>query len=126
MNANAKSISNPEVKLPTLDDVEAGRISLDDYEIAHGEDIPEWTEESFEAARRFAIEHPEIIEFMRRARGERGPQVAPVKQRVGLRLDAEVVTHFRASGRGWQGRINDILKQHLQKQQLSDAEGHKK
>jgi uncharacterized protein (DUF4415 family) len=126
MTANAKLISNPEVKLPTLDDVEAGRISLDDYEIAHGEDIPEWTEESFKAARRFAIEHPEIIEFMRRARGERGPQVAPVKQRVGLRLDADVLARFRGTGRGWQGRINDILKQHLQNQQSTDAEGHKK
>ena len=121
MTANAKSISKPEVKLPTMDDLTAGRISLDDYEIAHGEDIPEWTEESFKAARRFAIEHPEILEFMRRARGERGPQIAPVKQRVGLRLDADILSHFRASGPGWQARINDVLKQHL-----NDAEGHKK
>ncbi len=64
---------------------------------------------------------PELAEAMRRARGERGPQIAPVKQRVGLRLDADVLARFRASGRGWQARINDILKQHL-----NDAEGHKK
>jgi uncharacterized protein (DUF4415 family) len=121
-----KPISNPEVKLPTWDDVDAGRVSLDEYEIAHGEDIPEWTEEDFKNARPFAEMFPELTEAMRRARGERGPQTAPVKQRVGLRLDADVLARFRGTGRGWQGRINDILKQHLQNQQSNDAEGHKK
>lgn len=120
MTANAKSILKTEVKLPTWDDVDAGRVSLDDYEIAHGEDIPEWTEEDFKNARPLS-DFPELAEAMRRARGERGPQIAPVKQRVGLRLDADILSHFRASGRGWQARINDILKQHL-----NDAEGHKK
>jgi uncharacterized protein (DUF4415 family) len=113
-----KPISNPEVKLPTWDDVDAGRVSLDEYEIAHGEDIPEWTEEDFKNARPFAEMFPELAEAMRRARGERGPQTAPVKQRVGLRLDADVLARFRG--------INDILKQHLQNQQSNDAEGHKK
>ncbi|MEQ1561014.1 MAG: BrnA antitoxin family protein [Methyloglobulus sp.] len=30
-----------------------------------------------------------------------------------LRLDAEVVAHFKAGGKGWQTRINDALKQCL-------------
>jgi uncharacterized protein (DUF4415 family) len=115
----------PEVKLPTMDDLMAGRVSLDDYEIAHGEDIPEWTDEDFKRARPLS-DFPELAEAMRRARGERGPQLAPAKQRVGLRFDADVLARFRESGRGWQARINDILKQHLQNQQSNDAEGHKK
>jgi uncharacterized protein (DUF4415 family) len=125
MTANAKSISKTEVKLPTMDDLMAGRVSLDDYEIAHGEDIPEWTDEDFARARPLS-DFPELAEAMRRARGERGPQIAPVKQRVGLRLDADVLARFRGTGRGWQARINDILKQHLQNQQSNNAEGHKK
>lgn len=40
----------------------------------------------------------------------RGPQVAPVKQQVTLRLDPDVLAKFRATGRGWQGRINAVLK----------------
>lgn len=44
---------------------------------------------------------------MRRARG---PQKAPTKVSVTLRLDSEIVERFRASGKGWQSRINDILK----------------
>jgi uncharacterized protein (DUF4415 family) len=31
---------------------------------------------------------------------------------ITLRLDPEVVAHFRASGRGWQSCINAVLKRH--------------
>ena len=34
-----------------------------------------------------------------------------VKSPVTLRLDADVATYFRSSGRGWQTRINEILRQ---------------
>ena len=40
----------------------------------------------------------------------RGPQLAPVKQQVTLRLDPDVLAKFRATGRGWQARINVVLK----------------
>jgi uncharacterized protein (DUF4415 family) len=32
------------------------------------------------------------------------------KQPVSLRLDADVIAHFRRSGRGWQSRINSVLR----------------
>ena len=32
------------------------------------------------------------------------------KEQVTLRLDAEVLETFRATGSGWQTRINDVLK----------------
>jgi uncharacterized protein (DUF4415 family) len=32
------------------------------------------------------------------------------KKAVSLRLDADVVAHFRHSGPGWQSRINDELR----------------
>jgi uncharacterized protein (DUF4415 family) len=126
MTANVKSMKQKFAPLPTLQDVSDGKISLDDYEIAHGEDIPELTTEEMKRARPFAEMFPELAEAMRRAQGQRGPQIAPVKQRVGLRLDADVLARFRETGRGWQARINDILKQHLQNQQSNNAEGHKK
>lgn len=40
----------------------------------------------------------------------RGPQKAPKKIPLSLRLSPEVVKHFRAKGRGWQTRIDDALK----------------
>lgn len=46
----------------------------------------------------------------KRRPGERGPQKTPTKQQVTLRLDRDVVERFRATGAGWQGRINEALK----------------
>jgi uncharacterized protein (DUF4415 family) len=40
----------------------------------------------------------------------RGAQKAPKKIPLSLRLSPEVVKHFRATGRGWQTRIDDALK----------------
>jgi uncharacterized protein (DUF4415 family) len=113
MTANAKNIKPAPSKLPTLDDVAAGRISLDEYEIAHGEDIPEWTEADFARARPMREMFPEVVEAFERMRGQRGPQKTPTKERIGLRLDRDVVEHFRATGPGWQSRINDILAAHV-------------
>ena len=43
----------------------------------------------------------------------RGPQKAPKKIPLSLRLSPEVVKHFRAKGRGWQARIDEALKRLL-------------
>ena len=40
----------------------------------------------------------------------RGPQMTPTKLRVTLRLSPQVVQHYKASGPGWQTRIDlDLL-----------------
>jgi uncharacterized protein (DUF4415 family) len=52
---------------------------------------------------------PELARLVR-GRGERGPQKAPTKQQVTLRLDRDVVERFRATGDGWQRRINEALR----------------
>lgn len=49
-------------------------------------------------------------EAQKRRPGERGPQKAPTKQLVSLRLDRDVLAHFRKTGRGWQARINATLR----------------
>jgi uncharacterized protein (DUF4415 family) len=43
----------------------------------------------------------------------RGPQKALHKVPVALRLDPSVVNAFRATGRGWQSRVNAILRDSL-------------
>lgn len=42
-------------------------------------------------------------------RGGRPRKAAP-KEAVSLRLDPDVVAHFRAGGPGWQSRINAALR----------------
>jgi uncharacterized protein (DUF4415 family) len=109
MTARSKPI---EQTLPTLEDVGRGIVTLDEYEIAHGEDIPEWTEEDFRRGRPIT-DFPELLEAVENFRRGRGPQLSPTKERVGLRLDRAVVDHFRATGPGWQSRINALLLDHV-------------
>lgn len=79
--------------------------SKDDWDTVS--DSPEATDEELAQAKPFAEVFPELAEKMRRVRG---PQKAPIKVSVTLRLDSDVVERFRASGKGWQSRINEILK----------------
>ena len=70
-------------------------------------DNPEWTEEDFKKARPFAEVFPELAENIRRARG---PQKAPTKILVSLRIDRDILERFKADGAGWQSRINAALR----------------
>lgn len=72
------------------------------------EDNPEWTEEDFAKARPpEEVLPPEILAQFKNARG---PQKAPTKIPVSLRLSADVVKHFKDTGPGWQSRIDDALR----------------
>jgi uncharacterized protein (DUF4415 family) len=70
---------------------------------------PEWTTEEVQTAKPFAEVFPEAARAIRRGRG---PQKAPRKRMVSLRLDADVLERFRATGKGWQSRVNTLLAQH--------------
>ncbi|MGA3264460.1 MAG: BrnA antitoxin family protein [Terracidiphilus sp.] len=48
-------------------------------------------------------------------RGKRGPQKAPTKKLVSLRLSPEVVDHFKSTGRGWQTRIDSTLLESIKR-----------
>ena len=43
----------------------------------------------------------------------RGPQKAPTKERVTIRLSPDVVQRFRATGDGWQSRVDAALQDWL-------------
>lgn len=61
-------------------------------------------------AGQFARVHtPEQIAARRRGR----PKLEAPKEAVKLRLDADVLAALRASGEGWQTRINDTLRASL-------------
>ena len=45
--------------------------------------------------------------------GLRGPQKAPVKERITIRLSPDVVQTFRATGDGWQSKIDAALRDWL-------------
>ncbi|MFC3703289.1 BrnA antitoxin family protein [Devosia honganensis] len=77
-------------------------------EIAFDADNPEWTEADFQRARPAHEVLPEQV--LKAFPKTRGPQAAPKKIPVSIRLSPEVVERFKAQGPGWQTRIDDILK----------------
>lgn len=82
----------------------ANRLPLTDEE---GE-VRELTEEDFKHFRPAAeVLPPSLLKKL----GIRGPQKAPLKERITIRLSREVVERFRATGSGWQTRMDEALKE---------------
>ncbi|MCY1276028.1 BrnA antitoxin of type II toxin-antitoxin system [compost metagenome] len=83
-------------------------------------DNPEWTEDDFSRARPAEAVLGELFgeaqacEMLKPRRGR--PAALETKEQVSLRLDPAILAAFRASGSGWQTRINkalaDWLKEH--------------
>lgn len=71
---------------------------------------PEWSEEDFARA----VPATKLPENLQRKLGIRGSQKAPTKERITIRLSPDVLEHFRATGRGWQGRIDAALQEWLE------------
>jgi uncharacterized protein (DUF4415 family) len=67
------------------------------------DDAPELTDEWFDSA---DIHDGGTLV----ARGRGRPKVARPKQQITLRLDADIIERFRATGPGWQARINEALR----------------
>ena len=48
--------------------------------------------------------------------GIRGAFYRPIKKPVAMRLDADVLDWFKRQGPGYQTRINEILREHMERQ----------
>lgn len=70
---------------------------------------PEWTEADFARAKPAADVLPqEVMAAFKKKAGRPRAEVAKVP--VSLRLDPDVLAAFKATGAGWQTRINDALR----------------
>lgn len=72
-------------------------------------DNPEWTDEDMARAVPFEA----LPDSLRSKLQGRGPQKAPTKERITIRLSRDVVERFRATGDGWQTRVDAALKDWL-------------
>lgn len=78
-------------------------------------DNPEWTDEMWARARPpEEVLPPEVLAAFPNTK-RRGRPAGSEKEAVSIRLDKAVLDHFRASGPGWQSRINDLLVETVQK-----------
>jgi uncharacterized protein (DUF4415 family) len=46
---------------------------------------------------------------------EPAPFFRPMKERLTMRVDADVLAAFKATGKGWQSKINDVLRENMPK-----------
>ena len=83
------------------------------------EDNPEITREELRRARPASEVLPGLIgqkatdELMRRGRGR--PHKEEKKVSTTVRLDPDVLEAFQQQGKGWQTRINQVLRQNMPK-----------
>ena len=54
--------------------------------------------------------------------GVRGLQKAPTKERITIRLSRDVVERFRATGDGWQSRVDAALQDWLKRQKRGSVQ----
>ena len=78
--------------------------------IASDPDAPEATDEQLAQSKPFSEAFPALADAMRKNVGGR-PRLDNPKVAVSLRLDQEIVARFKASGPGWQTRMNDALRE---------------
>ncbi len=87
-------------------------ISQKDWDEA---EIPEWTEEDFARARPFKEVFPEQYKAWKKM-GR--PLVETPKVHIGFRLAADVVNGIRATGKGYNARVEKVLRDALAKGEL--------
>ncbi len=66
----------------------------------------EWTPDMAEGARPLTVEEGKRLDKKLRGR----PPAASPKQAISMRLDPDVIEHFKKGGAGWQSRINAALR----------------
>ena len=85
--------------------------------VATDADSPEWTKADFASAKPasdfFDPATRAKLSALQRKPGERGPQKAPTKVSTTIRLSPDVVAAFKATGAGWQTRMDAALKDWL-------------
>jgi uncharacterized protein (DUF4415 family) len=68
---------------------------------------PELTAKEMAQAKPFAEVFPELAASIRKGRG---PNKAPTKKLVSIRLSPQVIEAYKAKGPGWQSRIDADLR----------------
>ena len=116
----------------TIDELAASQMTFEDIEAEYGEetaikvgiardpDAPrDWTMTGSPRARPAAEVVPRVLERWRRTRGK---QKTPTKKSISIRLDTDVLAYYRATGRGWQSRINEALRRYTVESERATSE----
>ncbi|MCP4010752.1 MAG: BrnA antitoxin family protein [Proteobacteria bacterium] len=82
-----------------------------------GRDLKLPTDEEDAAINAGIAADPDTFELtdkeFRRLKPPGRPKADVTKNRITIRLSREVTEHFRATGKGWQTRIDEVLKEYV-------------
>ena len=78
----------------------------------------EWTTAELKSSKKFNT-LPKSLQEKLASRKPRGPQAGPTKVSTTIRLSSDVIQSFRATGTGWQTKIDLALKQWLEEHTLA-------
>ncbi|KKX28066.1 BrnA antitoxin family protein [Rhizobium sp. LC145] len=93
-------------RIPEISDAEEAEIQR---QIAQDpEDCEISDEEIAEGGKPFREVFPELYGSILRSRGR--PPLETTKTPVTIRLDPDIVEHYKAKGKGWQSQMNDDLR----------------
>lgn len=84
--------------------------SLTDNQIIHDSDSPSTSESDWNNA---IVCHSAKELHSETTRRIRGKNKRPLKKQVAIRFDSDIIQAFRATGKGWQTRMNNALKEWL-------------
>lgn len=84
--------------------------AMADADIVHDADSPKTTEADWDQA---FTSHSAAELHTKTVSRTRGANKRPCKEQVAVRYDAEILAYFRATGKGWQTRMNNALKEWL-------------
>jgi uncharacterized protein (DUF4415 family) len=85
------------------------RTSVTSNRVIEDEDNPEWTEEDFRLAKSQTEFPPEVLAAFPKMRGRPPKAESERKVLTSIRLHPIVLDHFKATGPGWQTRMEEIL-----------------
>ena len=77
------------------------------------DDSPEWTAEDFARARPIQAADPGMLDAVAEFRRRGRPPVDSPKVRIGFRLAPDIVRGIRATGRGYNARVERVLREAL-------------
>ena len=77
-------------------------------------EVRELQDEDFARGLRFDQLPPDM---QRTLRGVRGKQKAPTKALISLRVSRDVLGRFRATGEGWQTRMDEALREWIDRRE---------
>ncbi|MBB4006376.1 BrnA antitoxin family protein [Allorhizobium taibaishanense] len=79
--------------------------------IASDPDNPELTDAQLSKGRSFREAFPDLATSIEREKAKRGrPKVETPRQQISVRLDPEIISYYKSTGKGWQSRMNEDLR----------------